>query len=261
MKKITVLILTAALLIVLGMSAALASPEEWQGKTLPDFTTSTIDGKSFTLSESLKTHDLVLINLWATWCGPCRMEFPFLETAWQQYSARVDVIALSIEASDTFDVLRSFANEYGLHFPIGRDESDLFGMMDGYAIPTTLIVDREMRIIAVEIGSKSSVEEFTALFDSLLSAYPEQAASEAAERCVLCFRDPNGNPIQGVTVGFCNGEYDPIETDSNGRVSFAGDPNEYHIHLLGVPSGYSIPWEQIYVCGDHFELTVTLYPD
>ena len=259
MKRSIVILLAFALFAACSFPCALASPEDWQGKTLPDFSAKTVNGDTFTLSESLRTHDLVLINLWATWCGPCRMEFPYLETAWEQYGSRVDVIALSIEKSDTFDVLRSFANEYGLNFAIGRDEANIFGMMGGTAIPTTLIVDRDMRIVAVEIGSKSSANEFSALFDSLLSAYPEQ--TQSTERCILYFRDSDGNPVRGVTVAFCNGEYEPVETDGSGRVSFDGDPDEYHVHLLGVPDGYKLPWEQMYIYGDCFELTVTLHTD
>ena len=166
MKKLTALILVLAL--TLGAAAALASPEDLQGQILPDFSAETISGTTFTLSESLKTHDLVLINFWATWCGPCCMEFPFLEEAWEQYGDRVDVIALSVEEGDSFDVLRSFAEEYGLNFAIGRDESNMFYGMDGMYIPTTLIVDKEGKVVSVEVGSKASVEEFTNLFDSLL---------------------------------------------------------------------------------------------
>lgn len=170
MRKMITIIL--ALTLMLSMTAALAEPEDMQGQILPDFTVKTIGGEGFTLSESLKTHDLVLINFWATWCGPCCMEFPFLETAWEQYSDRVDVIALSVEGTDTFDTLRSFAGDYGLHFSIGRDEGHLFDGMGGYAIPTTLIVDKDRRVVAVETGAKPAAEEFTNLFDSLLSAVP-----------------------------------------------------------------------------------------
>ena len=246
----------------IGLQVAMADPEAWQGRTLNDFTVTTIDGSTFTLSESLQTHDLVLINLWATWCGPCRGEFPHLEAAWEQYGDRVDVIALSIEPDDTADVLKSFAAEYGLRFAVGRDETDIFSAVEGYAIPTTLIVNRDRMIVAVEIGSKSSVEEFTALFDELLSQYgtAPAAAAPAGGPCILHFQDPWGNPIQGVTVAFCNGEYTPVDTGADGTVAFDGSPSEYHVHLLAVPDGYVQPWSELYVTGDTFELTVVLQP-
>ena len=259
MKKFSVFAVVLFLAFALTLNLAKADPEDLYGQILPDFSVSTINGSTFTLSESLRNHDLVLINFWATWCGPCCMEFPFLETAWEQYSDRVDVIALSVEGTDTFDVLQSFARDYGLSFPIGRDDLNLFYGMNGTAIPTTLIVDKDQRVVAVEIGSKSSVEEFTGLFDNLLSAVvPSQG--QAAARCVLRFIDAGGNPVPGVSVAFCNGEYTPVETDGNGCVMFDGDPKEYHVHLLGVPDGYAIPWEELHISGEEYDLTVTLYP-
>lgn len=258
MKKRAFLCAILALALLLSAPCASAAPEDWKGKTLSNFTVDTIDGAEYTLAEALMTHELVLINLWATWCGPCRMEFPALESAWEKYGDRVHVIALSIEKSDTFDVLRSFAEENDLNFAIGRDESDLFGTLGGSAIPTTLIVNRDRQIVAVEIGAKTSEKEFTALFDSLLG---QSAEYHGADRCVLIFRDVNGKPIQGVAVGFCNGEYDEVKTDKNGRVTFGGEPSQYHVHLLSVPDGYAKPWEQLYIEGEEYELTVTLYPD
>ena len=89
MKKAVVLFL--ALAFMMGLTCAHADPEDMYGQIFPDFSVNTIRGSAFSLSESLETHDLVLINFWATWCGPCCMEFPFLEEAWEQYSDCVDV--------------------------------------------------------------------------------------------------------------------------------------------------------------------------
>ncbi len=130
MKKLTTLALVLMLVFTLAVSGAHADPEAMYGLPFPDFSVKTIDGNTFTLSESLKTHDLVVINFWATWCPPCCMEFPFLQEAWEKYADRVDVIAMSIEKTDTEKVLKSFAKEYGLTFSIGRDEKKLLDKPD-----------------------------------------------------------------------------------------------------------------------------------
>ena len=172
MKKLTTLTLVLMLVFTLAVSGAQADPEAMYGLPFPDLSIQTIDGGTFSLSESLKTHDLVLINFWATWCPPCRMEFPFLQEAWEKYADRVDVIAMSIEKTDTLKVLKNFAKENGLTFNIGRDENNLLDKMRGDAIPTTLIVDRDGKVVYVEVGAMTSVKDFTDLFDSLLNEVP-----------------------------------------------------------------------------------------
>ena len=180
MKRLTALFLVLALA-ALYMGSALADAKGLKGKTWPDFSVKTADGGTFTLSESLKTHDLVLINFWATWCGPCQYEFPFLEKAWEQYADRVDVIALSVEDRDTNKKIKQFAAENGLKFPMGRDEKYMYyDKTDADGIPTTVIVDRNLKVVAVEVGCMQSVREFTDLFDSLLPEEPTEEPTEKA---------------------------------------------------------------------------------
>ncbi len=179
MKKSMIILITLVLAMVLSLSSAQASPEEQKGQFFSDFSVDTINGTIFSLSESLKSHELVLINFWATWCGPCRMEFPYLETAWEQYADRVDVIALSVDKTETLEDLNDFADAFNLNFQIGRDVPGLFDGMEGIAIPTTLIVDQSRCVVAVEMGAKKSVEDFTSLFDSLLNASQDKTYDEA----------------------------------------------------------------------------------
>ena len=169
MKRIICLTIVLTLCISFCYVAQ-AAPEDYIGKKMWEFTVTTTDGSKFTLSKALKNYDLVIINFWATWCPPCREEFPYLEAAWEKYKNRIDVISLTVEESDKINKITSFAKEYGINFHVARDEYNLFGKLGGMYIPTTVIVGADRKILAVEVGGKSSVEAFTNWFDKYLPA-------------------------------------------------------------------------------------------
>ncbi len=166
-------ILTALLLVLCltaGCAAAETAVPEYMQKPLADFTVATADGGTFTLSEALQEKNLVLINLWATWCGPCVMEFPYMQEACEQYSDRVGVIALSVDPGDTPENIAAFAEQLGLTFPMGNDAgtglAEVFQVM---YIPTTVLVDKAGNVLKLEVGAKPSAEAFTQMFDEALA--------------------------------------------------------------------------------------------
>lgn len=165
MKSIAALLLA---LLMLGSCAAVAEEESFLyelGGQINDFTVTTYDGQTITLSEVLKEKDMVLINIWATWCGPCRNEFPFMEEAYKQYADKVEIIALSCEPTDTADVLAAFVDEMGMTFKVGQDTVGLAEMFAVSAIPTSIVIDRNGTICFWESGSLPDVGSFTRLFD------------------------------------------------------------------------------------------------
>ena len=90
----------------------------------------------------------------------------------------MDVIALSVEERDTDQAIKKFAARNGLKFPMGRDEKNMYDKTGGMGIPTTVILDRDMHVVAMEVGCKQSVREFTDLFDSLLPEAPHEEPRE-----------------------------------------------------------------------------------
>ncbi|MBQ6528526.1 MAG: TlpA family protein disulfide reductase [Clostridia bacterium] len=168
MKRILPLLLLLVCLFCLPASA--------QTREMPDFTVETLSG-SFSLSETLSEKKMVLINFFTSWCPPCRMEFPYMQEAYEQYADSVAVIALSIEENDSDEVLRSYAEELGLTFPVGSDsKTHLSSLFSVQSIPTTVIVDRFGQIVLVEVGAKSSVDDFLHLFDYMTSAFYTESA-------------------------------------------------------------------------------------
>jgi thiol-disulfide isomerase/thioredoxin len=144
---------------------------EAETREMQDFTVQTLDG-SFHLSEVLQEKKMVLINFFASWCGPCKKEFPYMEEAYKQYADSVAVLALSVEPNDTTDVLRSYAEENGLSFSVGSDAgAGISAQFDTSAIPVTVVVDRFGQIVLEEAGARSSADDFIHLFDYMTSDY------------------------------------------------------------------------------------------
>ena len=147
------------------------------GQPVRDFTVQTIDGGSFTLSEALKSYDAVLINLFATWCGPCRAEFPYMQQAYDEYRDRVAVIALSVEPNDTPEVLRDYAAGLRITLPMGLDvEHELTAFAQSPYIPVSILVDRFGNAGFVSASSQPAKENFTRLFDYFLDEGYTQTA-------------------------------------------------------------------------------------
>ena len=90
---------------------------------------------------------VVLVNLWATWCPPCREEIPALETLYKQYRSKGFVV-LGIDQGESASVADAFARKFGVTFPILIDDAQQYGR--AYAaqgLPTSVLVDRSGRIV------------------------------------------------------------------------------------------------------------------
>lgn len=241
-------------------------PADWssltgQGKvgfTLPDFSAETADHGTFTLSEALKDHELVLLNLWASWCGPCMQEFPFLEAAYKEYGDRVQILALSVESEDSLAVVRGVAKDKKLSFPMGRDENyNLAATFSVSAIPTSILVDRSRTVVWMETGAMSSAQEARDLFDSYLGN------GSALEQAVyqVKVKDQNGKPVPGCTVSFCTEESCFYAVcDDKGVAEYKAEPYAYRVQVITLPEGYDYEGsDEMFVkaAGDELSITVT----
>jgi thiol-disulfide isomerase/thioredoxin len=121
--------------------AADASEARWEKptKTLPDFQLTDLSGKTWTLA-SVKGK-VVLINLWATWCGPCNAELPHLEKLYEQMKGRSDVQVLTFNIDEDVGLVEPFMKEKGYTFPVLPAFSYTVNLLNGYAIPQNWVVD------------------------------------------------------------------------------------------------------------------------
>jgi thiol-disulfide isomerase/thioredoxin len=118
-----------------------ASEGRWEKptKTIPEFELSDMSGKTWKLKElDGKT---LLINLWATWCGPCQSELPALEKFYQKTKDRKDIQILTFDLDEDLGVLAPFLKEKGYTFPVLPAYSTVVSLLDGFAIPQTWLVD------------------------------------------------------------------------------------------------------------------------
>lgn len=122
------------------------------GFSAPDFTLPTLLGDEVTLSD-LRGHPVV-INVWASWCVPCRSEMPAIEKTHAMYRDQ-GVIFLAVNATnqDSLNDVTSFVTQYGLTFPILVDaEGEVGSIYEVLALPTTFFVQDDGTIQDVVIG-------------------------------------------------------------------------------------------------------------
>jgi thiol-disulfide isomerase/thioredoxin len=138
----------------------------------PDFVLKDLDGQPHRLSEF--RGKLLLVNFWATWCGPCLKEMPLLVRAQEQYGKLgFQVIG---PALDEADAVRAMAKKIGVNYPIMVGDDDIVAAMDTLgdklgALPFSVLVARDGRILSRVTGGFTQ-EKLTRLIAAELSAQP-----------------------------------------------------------------------------------------
>ena len=173
-RALYVFILVAALAWVIvstdrtGTSTAGAIPAPRDGFLVPDFTLQTLEGETVSLSDM--RGQAVLVNLWATWCPPCRAEMPAMQKMYAEYKEQGFVIlAVNMTYQDTQSAVLPFAQEYGLTFPILLDKTGAIGnKYELRSLPSSFFIDRDGIIQEVVIGGPMAEALLRTRIESLL---------------------------------------------------------------------------------------------
>ena len=135
------------------------------GDVMRDFTITDTEGKSHTLSEILKEKELVVLNFWYTTCSWCGEEFPYMNTAYNTYGDKVEILALDPYGTDSESDIATYKATMGLDFPMIKDYNALYAAFGVAAFPTSVFIDRYGVICLIEEGALLGDQPFTVAFD------------------------------------------------------------------------------------------------
>lgn len=128
-----------------------------EGDSAPDFTAALADGSTFTLSE--QKGKIVLLNFWATWCGPCVREMPAFEKLHAEYGE--DAVILAVNCLEDTETVDAFIAENEYTFPIAYDtEGSVNILYPTQGIPYTLVIDGEGIIQNIYVGAADAETQY-----------------------------------------------------------------------------------------------------
>ena len=117
---------------------------------VPVFIARDLDGRE--VSTASWRGKVIIVNFWATWCGPCRAEIPDLVALQEKYRDRLQVIGISQDEAAP-EVVKRFAAEHHVNYPIIMTTPEIEKLFPGIgALPTSFIVDRESRVVQKHVG-------------------------------------------------------------------------------------------------------------
>jgi thiol-disulfide isomerase/thioredoxin len=141
----------------------MSNSTEWRGRIAPDFELKTTRGEHFQVSENVGKK-IIVLNFFATWCGPCREEMPELNRYFNEHKAE-SFLLVGIDAEEKQDRVDQFLEDLKVDFPAGIDDGPIRKQYGVSAFPTTVLIGVDGRVQFYEAGALVNAE---VAFDNLL---------------------------------------------------------------------------------------------
>jgi thiol-disulfide isomerase/thioredoxin len=146
-----------------GQSTVEGEEPHLRGKAAPGFALTSLEGKKVSLSDYKGRP--VLVNFWATWCGPCKVEMPWFEEFRQQYAGQgFEILGLADDVDAGKDTIAKVAHKTGVSYPIlltdGKVQSAYGGQEGLQVLPMSFYVDKNGVVVEVTagLGTKDEIE-------------------------------------------------------------------------------------------------------
>ncbi len=132
--------------------------------TMGDYTLTDINGNTYNFSEILKQKEAIVLNFWFANCDPCKMEFPYLQEAAEEYSDDITVIAINpVDAKEAR--IKKFVEENKLTLPVVMGDAAWSTAFSIKGYPTTIVIDRFGKIAFNHMGAITEEGVFEEIFD------------------------------------------------------------------------------------------------
>ena len=207
-----------------------------RGQEAPDFTLPLTDGSEAKLSELLKDKEVVVLNIFASWCGPCEKEFPDMEKTYQKYKDKMEIVAVSGDlVLDEMEDMVKYKEEHNLSFPIGMKNESIDSLKVG-GFPTTYIIDRNGRIVFSQSSAFLHEGDFEKVVTSLMGDDYEGKQVALYNFYVV---NKDKDRLSDIKIRLYNDTVDEtITTGEDGLASyFTQDAQDLKIEILNLPEG------------------------
>jgi peroxiredoxin len=141
---------------LMAMAAPFALRPSHAALAAPDFTLRRVDGKNLRLAE--QRGQVVMVNFWATWCGPCRVEMPHLNKLHEKYHAS-GFLLLGVNVDEDAAKAAGAATQWGIRFPVLHDaQKSVVRAYQVSSMPSTVLIDRDGKLRYVHRGYRDGYE-------------------------------------------------------------------------------------------------------